>query len=130
MNKKKAIGIVLFIVLIAALCVAYFAFRDKATTGTKEITIEVVNSMEETTSYEVKTDAKYLSQAMEDAKDLEFSGQEDQYGMMLTTVNGETADYNENGAYWCIMVNGEYGNYGIDQQPVTNGDVYQIVYTK
>ena len=130
MNKKKVIGIVTFILLVVALVAAYFIFRPTTLTGDKSITIEVVNSNAETTSYNVDTDAEYLRQAMEDAKGLEFSGLEGDYGMMLSTVNGETADYEKDGAYWSVMVNGEYGNYGIDQQPIVDGDVYQIVYTK
>lgn len=130
MNKKKVIGIVVFILLIAALVVAYLVFRPGTTAGKKSITIEVVDSTAKTTSYDVDTDAEFLRQAMEDADGLEFSGEEGDYGIMLSTVNGETADFEKDGAYWSVTVNGEYGNYGIDQQPVVDGDVYQIVYTK
>lgn len=130
MNKKKIIGIAAFILLTAALVVAYIAFRPSASAGEKSITIEVVNSSQETKSYDVDTDAEFLRQAMEETDGLEFSGSESEYGMMISTVNGETADYEKDGAYWSIMVNGEYGNYGIDQQPVVDGDVYQLVYTK
>ena len=130
MNKKTVIGIVAFILLAVALVAAYFIFRPSTNAGSKSITIEMVNSKQETTSYEVTTDAEYLRQAMDEAKGLEYSGSEGDYGIMLSTVNGETADFEKDGAYWSVTVNGEYGNYGIDQQPVTNGDVYQIVYTK
>lgn len=130
MKTKKIIGVVAFILLAAALVLAYFAFRPTASAGDKSITIEVVNSSQKTTSYEVDTDAEFLRQAMDEADGLTYSGTEGDYGIMLSTVNGETADYNVDGAYWSIMVNGEYGNYGIDEQPITDGDVYQIVYTK
>ena len=128
--KEKIIGIVAFLILIIALAATYFASHPTATAGEKSITIEVINSEQELTTYEVETNAGFLRQAMEEADGLEFSGTEGDYGIMLSTVNGETADYNKNGAYWSIMVNGEYGNYGIDQQPLADGDVYQIVYTK
>lgn len=130
MKSKKIIGVVAFILLAAALVLAYIAFRPTASAGDKSITIEVVNSSQETTSYDVDTDAEFLRQAMDEADGLTYSGTEGDYGIMLSTVNGETADYNVDGAYWSIMVNGEYGNYGIDEQPITDGDVYQIVYTK
>ena len=51
-------------------------------------------------------------------------------GCMVTEVNGETAIYEENGAYWGFFVNGEYCNYGISDQPVNDGDAFSIVYTK
>ena len=97
--------------------------------GSKSITIEVVNKAEENTNYELKTDAEYLRQAMEEAEGLTFSGTESEYGMMVETVNGEKADYNIDGAYWGFYVNGEYCNNGIDTQPVEDGDVFSIVYT-
>ena len=48
---------------------------------------------------------------------------------MVTTVNGLRADYVLDGAYWGFFVNDEYCSYGIEQQPVENGDVFSIVYT-
>ena len=44
-------------------------------------------------------------------------------------VNGVKADYTADGAYWAFFVNGEYCNYGIEEQPVLDGDVFSIVYT-
>ena len=48
---------------------------------------------------------------------------------MVDTVNGILADYNTNGAYWAFYLGDEYCNYGIDQQPVQDGESYRIVYT-
>ncbi len=97
--------------------------------GSKAIVIEVVDNEQKTVTYNVKTDAEYLRQAMEEAEGLEFSGAESEYGMMVDTVNGITADYNVNGAYWSFYVNGGYCNYGIDTQPVQDGDTFRIEYT-
>ena len=97
--------------------------------GSKAITIEVTGKSGATQSYELKTDAQYLRQAMEEADGLVFSGTESEYGMMVDTVNGDLADYDADGAYWSFYVNGEYCNYGIDTQPVEDGDVFGIIYT-
>ena len=99
-------------------------------TGSKAITITVVNSAAKETAYALKTDAEYLDQAMKEAEGLTFSAYEGPYGMVITAVNGETADFNVDSAYWSVLVNGEYGNYGISQQPVHDGDVFTIAYTK
>lgn len=128
-SKKVWIGIVAFVAVIAIFVGVFLFFRPGAMTGTKNITIEVINKAQESTSYKVKTDAEYLRQAMEDAKGLSFEGIESEYGMMVNTVNGETADYSVDGSYWSFYINGEYCNYGIDSQPVTDGDAFQIVYT-
>ncbi len=129
MNKKVVIGIAALAAAVALLAVVFFVFREKPVAGSKVITIEVVDNEQKNTSYDVKTDAEYLRQAMEEAKGLEFSGTESEYGMMVTTINGVTADYNVNGAYWSFYVNGGYCNYGIDTQPVLDGDVFRIEYT-
>lgn len=128
-NKAVFIGVIALIAVIAVFAIVYFAFRAKPVAGSKEITIEVVNRAQETTDYNLKTDAEYLRQAMEEAEGLTFSGEESEFGMVVDTVNGESADYNTDGAYWAFYVNGEYCNYGIDTQPVLNGDTFTITYT-
>lgn len=128
-NKKAVAGILALVILAAVLAVVYFVFRAKPEEGNKNITIEVVNKEQETTSYEVNTNAEYLRQAMEEAQGLTFSGTESEFGLTVMTVNGETADYNTDGAYWAFYVNGEYCNYGVDTQPVADGDVFSIAYT-
>lgn len=129
-NMKLFIGVGVMVLLIALFAVLFFLFRPKAVQGAKSITIEVVDNNGASTVYDVHTDAEYLRQAMEEAKGLEFSGAESEYGMMVETVNGITADYNVDQSYWGFFVNGEYCNYGIETQPVTDGDAFRIVYSK
>lgn len=129
MKNKKIWGVGLLVVLIAAFALIYGAFSEKPVEGSKAITIEVINQAGESKEYAVKTDAEFLMEAVEETKDLEVLGEEGPYGMMIESVNGETAIYEEDGAYWSIMVNGEYGMNGIDSQPVEDGDEFQLVYT-
>ncbi len=129
MNKKKVIGIVVLVVLIAVMGVLYAAFSEKPVAGSKSITIEVVNSKGESKVYELKTDAEYLSEAMDEAKDLEYTAVEGPYGLSVETVNGESAVYDLDKAYWAFYVNGGYCNYGISQQPIADGDAFKIEYT-
>lgn len=128
-NKKIMIGVAALVAVIALFLVAYNVFREKPVEGSKNITIEVVNQAEESVVYEVRTDAEYLRQAMEEAEGLTFSGEESEFGLTIDTVNGEVADYNVDGAYWAFYVNGEYCNYGVDTQPVLDGDAFEITYT-
>lgn len=128
--KKTVIGCIAVVALIAVFAVIWYFAAPKPTEGAKTLTIEVVNDKEETVSYEVHTDAEYLRQAMEETEGLTFSGTESEYGLMVDTVNGLTADYSTDGAYWAFYVNGEYCSLGIDSQPVTDGETYSIVYTK
>ncbi len=131
---KKSVKIILSItgvvILIAALAAVWMIFGAKPVEGAKAITIEVINSADESTLYEINTDAEYLRQAMDEAEGLTYDGTESEYGLMISTVNGEVADFNVNGSYWSFYVNGEYCNYGIDTQPVVDGDAFVIEYAQ
>ena len=127
--KKKVLGLAALVVLVVALLGVYNVFREKAVEGSKEITIEVVSKEKKSTVYELKTDAEYLRQAMEEAEGLTFEGTESQYGLMVEVVNGEKVDFNVDKSYWGFYVNGDYCNYGIDTQPVEDGDAFKIEYT-
>ncbi len=129
-NKKKIIiGLVALVAVVVAFIAIYFIFREKPVEGSKEIVIKVVDSGEKVTTYELKTDAKYLKEAMDEAEGLTYSGTEGDFGMMVDTVNGVRADYTLDGAYWSFLINDEYCNYGISEQPIEDGDVCSIVYT-
>ena len=133
LNKKAILGVVGLVALIAIFAIVFTVFKPKTMEGSKAITFEVVNKAGETIEYDVKTDAEYLRQAMEEAMEAEigftFAGDESQYGLTIHTVNGEKADFNTDSAYWSILVNGEYGMYGAENQPVADGDTYSFVYT-
>lgn len=128
-KNKQILGVGIFVVLIAILALVFFNFREKPVAGSKEISIEVIDKEGESTTYELKTDAEYLQQAMDEADGLTYGGAETQYGFTVDTINGERADYTLDKAYWGFFVNDEYCNYGISSQPVNDGDAFQIVYT-
>ncbi|MBR5302149.1 MAG: DUF4430 domain-containing protein [Clostridia bacterium] len=129
-NFKRLLAASAFALLIAALALVYATFGEKAVSGSKSVTLEVISSAAQKSVYALTTDAAYLSEAMQEAEGLIFTAEEGPYGLVVTSVNGETADFNINGAYWGFSVNGEYCNYGISQQPVHDGDVFTIAYTK
>lgn len=129
-NNKKKIGIAVgvIVVLIAALLIIFNVAKPKASAGAKAVTIEVVDNTGASTDYDVKTDAEFLAQVFDEVDGLTVEGDTTEYGLYITTVNGVTADYNVDGAYWAIYINGDYGMYGADQQPVTDGDSYSLKY--
>ena len=59
-NKKVILGVAALVLVIAVLAIMYGVFRAKPVEGSKEITIEVINQAQESTLYELKTDAEYL----------------------------------------------------------------------
>lgn len=130
-NKKVILGVVAFIAVAVILGAVYYFTRPETSKGAKEVEITVVSKEGEKTEYQINTDAEYLQQAMDEAKEegLTYSGTDGDYGLMVDTVNGEKAVFEEDGAYWGFFVNGEYCNYGIAEQPVADGDEFEIVYT-
>lgn len=130
-NTKKIIIaiLVLAVLVIAGLLVAYNS-KPATNKGDKHVVIEVVDDKATSKKYEVDTDAKYLRGAMDDVDELKYEGNESSTGLMVTSVNGLSADYTKDGAYWAFYVNGEYANYGVDKQPVKDGDNFKIEYTK
>jgi len=61
-NKKKLLGLGALIIIIAVFAIIYGKFSEKPVEGSKAVTIEVINSKEESTMYELQTDAEYLQQ--------------------------------------------------------------------
>ena len=96
--------------------------------GEKSFTFEVTDKDGGKTVFDIKTDADTVGAALIENKLV--SGSESEYGLMVTVVNGETADFNVDGSYWAFYINDEYCNYGIDSQPVADGDSFKIEYTK
>ena len=127
--SKKVLGAAGMAVLAIFMVLAYALFREAPVAGQKAVTIQVVDQMGTSVTYEVTTDAEYLQQVMEEADGLTFAYEDGPYGASVHTVNGLRADFTLDGAYWSFFVNDEYCNYGITQQPVEDGDVFQIVYT-
>lgn len=131
MKQTNAVRYVtIFLVVLLVLLGFRGFFAPKTSEGSKGISIEVVDDKGESKSYDIKTDAEFLRGAMEETEGLTFSGDESEYGLMVTEINGVTADYNVDGAYWAFYVNGEYCQFGIDEQPVTDKDAFKIEYTK
>ena len=133
-SKKIIIGGVILVVLIAVFAICYNVFVAKPTAGSKSVVIEVVDSTGATTAYDVDTDAEYLKDAMDELAESDdsfsYSGTDGDYGIMVEVVNGEQAIFAEDNAYWALYVNGEYGQYSANQQPVTDGDTYTWTYEK
>lgn len=92
--------------------------------GAKTITFECT-AEDKTVTFTVHTDAENLRAALEDNGLI--SGDESEFGMYVKTVNGMTADYDADGFYWSLYVDGEYATTGVDTTPVTDGGSYAFV---
>lgn len=130
-TRKIWIGVIALVAVAIIFGVVYKVTAPKAQQGGKSCTLEVVDDNGDTTTYELSTDVEYLRELMDEAaenEDFSYEGEEGDYGLYIETVNGLTADYDTDGAYWAIYVNGEYGQNSADLQPVADGDTYRLSY--
>ena len=126
-NRKLVITIVAVVAVIALMLGVYFATRPETQEGSKTITVYVVHSDGTEKTFTYHTDAEYLADVLL-AENL-VTGSTTEYGLTIESVNGETADWTADGAYWCLYIGEEYATTGASATPVTDGGVYKLVYT-
>ena len=95
--------------------------------ATVSLTITVVHKDGSEKGFEVETDALYLGEAVVSEGIAE--GEMGPYGLMISAVDGEVADWNVDQSYWAIFIGEEYATTGADQIPIYGGDVFKLVYT-
>ena len=92
-----------------------------------EFTVTGADGESTTTVLEV-TDGEKLSNALAEAG---IISQDEADAGFVTTVNGETADYNADGAWWCLTdAEGEMTTVGVADIELHDGDSYAFTYTK
>ena len=123
MNKKTRNLLIALVVLCLAAFIIGKLVLPAVNAGSKNITVNVKHGDESTKTFKYKTDAEYLGEVLLEKKLIE--GTESQYGLYVTTVDGETADESKQ-QWWGYDVNGEMAMVGVDQQPVADGDVYDF----
>ena len=69
-------------------------------------------------NYVVTTSKQTIGEALVDAGLI--AGEESEYGLYVKTVCGVTADYDADGTYWALYVNGEPSLVGVDSLKCTD----------
>ncbi|HZJ75699.1 MAG TPA: DUF4430 domain-containing protein [Clostridia bacterium] len=95
--------------------------------GAKVIHLEV-KAADKSVIFTIKTDKEKLSDALLE-HDL-ITGEEGQYGLFVKSVNGITADYDADKAYWALSKDGVILNTGVDSTKINTDEHYEFVYTK
>ena len=101
-------------------------FEDGATLGegATQFTFTVVDADGNETTATVNTDAKTLGEALLDLGVI--AGDDGDYGLYVTTVNGQTLDYDKDGAYWALYVGDQYATTGVDSTELEPGETYSF----
>lgn len=149
MKTKFTKSLSVLLVLLLTLCILPWAVgcekgggRTDATTTTasnsddREVpnakkynfTFTVVHGDGTRKDFSISTDEEILGDALL-AEGL-ISGDDDKYGLYVKVVDGETADYAADGAYWALYIGEEMAMSGVDATELTDGGIYSFVYTK
>ena len=78
-------------------------------------------------NFTIKTDAKTVGDAL--LENELIAGEEGPYGMYIKVVNGLRADYDKDHAFWAFNIDSEQAFTGVDQTDITDGGIYELVYT-
>ncbi len=142
---KNLLSIVLSSVLVAAIALTMTACNQdnkspettvtqavqevkKLGEGQHKFNFSVKDAEGKETVFEISTDKKTVGEALLDLKIIE--GDDGQYGLYVKKVNGITADYDTDKAYWAFYINGEMASSGADLTDIVDGENYAFVYTK
>lgn len=127
-KQTKLIPALIALFVVAALMGGlHLASRPSPAAGQKSIEVIVVHSDKSERTFHYETDAQFLGPVlMEDGL---VKGEDGPYGLYIKEVDGEVADFAENGAYWALYEGEEYATTGIDTTVIEDGDRYSLVYT-
>lgn len=126
-NKKIVIAVVALVLVVALMVGGYVATRPETAAGGKAITVTVVHADGSSKDFTYNTDAEYLGEVLV-AEGL-AQGEESTYGLVINTVDGETASWEENQSYWALFIGEDYATTGADGIVLTDGGEYSLVYT-
>lgn len=126
-NKKVWMGLAALVLAAALMLGVYLGMRPETETGGKEFTVLVVHKNGEEKQFSYATEEEYLGTVLLAAGLIQ--GEEGPYGLMVSAVDGETADWNVDQSYWALYIGEEYATTGVDMTPVTDGGEYKLEYT-
>ena len=126
-NKKGWLGLIALVLAAALMLGVYLGTRPETEAGGKAFTVLVVHKDGGEKTFSYVTDAEYLGTVLLEQELIQGEG--GTYGLMISTVDGETADWNVDRSYWALYIGEEYATTGVDMTPVTDGAEYRLVYT-
>ena len=126
-NKKLIFAVVALAAVIALMAGLYVATRPKTVEGSKQVTIQIVHKDGSEKNLEFGTDHEYLADLLLE-KELVTGYASEEYGFTIESVDGVTADWNVDGAYWALYEGEEYATTSAAGIVLVDGGIYRLVY--
>mgnify|MGYP001383617505 CR=1 FL=1 len=128
-NRGPLIAAAVLIVIVLACVGIWMGTRPPAVEGAKALTIQVVHGDGSAKNFDIHTDAENLGDALLEHKELAVVGSNGEYGLYITSVDGEEAS-DADQTYWSISQEGEMLTVGVDSQPIADGERYELTLSK
>ena len=126
-NKKLVIAAVALALVIALMAGLYLSNRPQAVEGSKQVTIVIVHKDGTEKKLEYGTDLEYLAELLLE-KELVTGYASEEYGFTIESVDGVTADWAADSAYWALYEGDAYATTSAAGIVLTDGGVYKLVY--
>ena len=126
-NKKMIVVAVALLAVIALMAGLYFATRPETVEGSKNVTIVIIHKDGTQKELTYATDAEYLADLLLE-KELVTGYASEEYGFTIESVDGETADWVVDSAYWALYENDEYAVTSASGIVLTDGGVSKLIY--
>ncbi len=129
---KKLISLTLLIFMVVSICFLVSCNEEEEQMLYTEDTVLgegatallfTVEHIDGTTiNFTINTDKTVLSEALLEHDLIE--GPTEAYGIYVKKVNGITQDYDKDGTYWSLLIDGEASFYGADSVNIEPGATY------
>ena len=96
--------------------------------GNTVFKFEVVDAQENSTIWNVHTDELTVGDALIEVGLIE--GETSAFGLYVKKVNGISADFDADKAYWAFFIDGEIALKGVDSTNIESDKTYAFIYTK
>ena len=126
-NKKMLVVVIVLAVVIAALLGIYNTTRPEAVEGGKNVTVLIIHKDGTEKKQEYATDLEYLAELLLE-KELVTGYASEEYGFTIESVDGVTADWSTDSAYWALYEGDEYATTSAAGIVLVDGGVYKLVY--
>ena len=93
--------------------------------GSTEFLFRVKDLEGEELTVTIHTNQETVGKALQELKLV--AGEDGDFGLYITTVNGQTLDFNKDGHYWAFYEGEAYASQSADQTKIVPGSLYMLV---
>lgn len=118
---KFMLATMVLIGIVAIFLYLYYGNIGPFFDGEKEFTVQIILPDEEVKEYTIVTEATKLGEALRAKNLIKVENG------FINEVDGIAAD-SSNEEWWSIIVNGEFSNFGVEDIPIQDKDVYEFTF--